>query len=134
MDQSGDRQGILIVEDEPQISSYIEHCLRQFSFEIVGCSASGTEAIAIADQDLPRLAIVDIQLSGQMDGVELAEIFRDRFNIPTIFVSGAQDIATLERARNVGPAGLLKKPFLPSQLINAIYQALGSSPPARDAP
>jgi DNA-binding response OmpR family regulator len=134
MDQIADRQGILIVEDEPQISSFIEHCLRQFSFEVAGCSASGTEAIAIADQDLPSLAIVDIQLSGPMDGVELAEIFRDRFNIPIIFISGVQDFATLERARNVGPAGLLRKPFLPSQLINAIYEALGSSPPRPGAP
>jgi DNA-binding NarL/FixJ family response regulator len=120
---------IMIVEDEPLISSYIAHVLEELSFEIVGCPSSGAEAIAVAEQTGSRLAIIDIQLSGPMDGIEVAKILRDRFGIATIFLSGAKNRETIERARAVYPKAILQKPFLPSELLEAIQQAFPSTPP-----
>ena len=120
---------IMIVEDEPLISSYIAHVLEELSFDIVGCPSSGAEAIALAEQTGSRLAIIDIQLSGPMDGIEVAKILRDRFGIATIFLSGAKTQETIERARAVYPKAILQKPFLPSELLEAIQQAFPSTPP-----
>jgi CheY-like chemotaxis protein len=120
---------ILIVEDEPLIGSYIAHVLKEFSFSITGCSSSGTEAIALAEQHKPRLAVVDIQISGNMDGIEVAKALRDRFGIPTIFLSGIKDSETIERARALGSPEILRKPFLPSELLDAVERALSSGLP-----
>jgi DNA-binding response OmpR family regulator len=124
MSNSKGEDNILIVEDEPLISSYIAHVLREFAFSVSGCSSSGSEAIALADRDRPRLAVVDIQLTGSMDGIEVARTLRDRFGVPTIFLSGVKDAETLERARAVWPLEILRKPFLPSELLDAIHRAL----------
>jgi len=120
---------IMIVEDEPLISSYIAHVLEELSFEIVGCPSSGAEAIAVAEQTGSRLAIIDIQLSGPMDGIEVAKILRNQFGIATIFLSGAKNQETIERARAVNPKAILQKPFLPSELLEAIQQVFPSTPP-----
>jgi two-component system, sensor histidine kinase and response regulator len=122
------KKKILIVEDEPLISSYIAHVLKEFSFSITGCSSSGSEAIALAEQHRPRLAVVDIHISGNMDGIEVARALRDRFGIPTIFLSGVTDSETIERARALGSPGILRKPFLPSELLDAVERALPSGP------
>lgn len=127
------RTEILIVEDEPLISSYIAHVLKEFSFSITGCSSSGTEAIALAGQHAPGLAVVDIQISGNMDGIEVAKALRDRFGVPTIFLSGVKDGATIERARAIGSLEILRKPFLPSELLDAVERAL-STKAAHSAP
>ena len=79
----------------------------------------------------PGLAIADIHLTGQMDGIEVAQILRARFNVPTIFLSGVEDAETLDRARLACPLGFLKKPFLPSQLLGAISQSLLFNPSHR---
>jgi CheY-like chemotaxis protein len=121
---------ILIVEDEPLISSYIAHVLREFACLVAGCPSSGTEAIALAAQHKPRLAVIDIQISGAMDGIEVAKTLRDRFGVPAIFLSGVEDSETIERARAVCASEILRKPFLPSELLSAIERALSSPSPA----
>jgi|SRR5580704_9054522 two-component system response regulator LytT len=121
-----DRNGILLVEDEPLISSYISDVLKEFGFEISGCASCAPEAIALAGESSPYLAIVDIQLTGGIDGIEVARVLRDRFGVSTIFLSGVEDKATVARARATCPLGLLKKPFLPSQVLAAVQQAIAS--------
>ena len=124
--------GILIVEDEPLVSSYIAHVLKEFAYEIAGCSSSGTEAIALAEESRPKLAVVDIQLSGAMDGIEAAAILQNRFGVLTIFLSGIEAQETMERARAIRPIAILRKPFLPSQLLDAIQQVLSPRPAASE--
>jgi DNA-binding response OmpR family regulator len=124
VDSFTERKEILIVEDEPLISSYIAHVLKEFAFSVIGCSSSGTEAIALADQHKPTLAVVDIQISGAMDGIEVAKALRDRFGVPTIFLSGVKDSETIQRARAIGALEILRKPFLPSELLDAMERTL----------
>ena len=115
---------ILIVEDEALIASYIEEVLGESGFRIVGIAASGPEALSLAAEDSPALALVDIRLTGPIDGIELACQLRQKFAVPAIFLSGLIDAQTAERARTARPLGFLPKPFLPSQMFNAIQRAL----------
>jgi CheY-like chemotaxis protein len=116
---------ILIVEDEALVASYIEEVLGESGFRVAGIAASGTEALSLAAEHRPSLALVDIRLTGSIDGIELACQLRQKFDVPAIFLSGLVDDRTTERAQAAQPLGFLKKPFLPSQVFNAIERALG---------
>ena len=115
---------ILVVEDEALVASYITEVLEASGFAVVGVASSGAQALCLADDMQPRLALVDVRLAGPMDGVEVACALRERFAVPTIFLSGMTDAATIERAGAAQPLGFLGKPFRPSQVFNAIEQAL----------
>jgi two-component system, response regulator PdtaR len=115
---------ILIVEDEALIASYIEEVLGESGFRVAGIAASGAEALSLAAENRPALALVDIRLTGPIDGIELACQLREKFAVPAIFLSGLIDPQTTERARAAHPLGFLPKPFLPSQVFNAIQRAL----------
>jgi CheY-like chemotaxis protein len=115
---------ILIVEDEALIASYIEEVLGGSGFHVAGIAASGPEALSLAAESRPSLALVDIRLTGPIDGIELACLLRQRFGLPAIFLSGLADADTTARAQTARPLGFLPKPFLPSQVFNAIQRAL----------
>ena len=115
---------ILIVEDEALVASCIEEVLGELGFRVAGIAASGQEALALAAQGRPVLALVDIRLTGPIDGIELACRLRDELGVPSIFLSGLADAETTRRAEMARPLGFLPKPFRPSQVFNAIQRAL----------
>ena len=121
---AGKPASILIVEDEALVASYIKEVLSESGFRVAGVAASGAEALALAAENRPRLALVDIRLTGPIDGIELACQLRQKFAVPAIFLSGLVDSETTQRAEAARPLGFLSKPFLSSQVFNAIERAL----------
>jgi CheY-like chemotaxis protein len=115
---------ILIVEDEALVASSIEEVLAELGFHVAGIAASGPEALSLAAQSQPALALVDIRLTGPIDGIELACRLRQELRVPSIFVTGLADAETAQRAQAAQPFGFLAKPFRPSQVFNAIQRAL----------
>jgi DNA-binding NarL/FixJ family response regulator len=123
--RDGSKQvSVLIVEDEALIASYIEEVLGESGFHVAGIAASGPEALSLAAEAKPALALVDIRLTGPIDGIELACLLREKYSVPSIFLSAVIDAETTERAKGARPLGFLHKPFLPSQVFKAIEQAL----------
>ena len=117
---------ILIVEDEALVAANIEDVLAESGFRVAGVAASAAEAMSLADEHRPRLALVDIRLTGPVDGIELACRLREQFGVPSIFLSGLIDSAITARAKAAQPLGFLHKPFRPSQVFNAIERALSA--------
>ena len=74
----------------------------------------------------PDLALIDIHLTGPIDGIDLACLIRSKINAPTIFLSGLADAQTRLRAKAARPLAFLQKPFRPSKLFNAIQGALST--------
>ena len=118
------RASILIVEDEALIASYIQEVLEESGFAVAGIASSGPEAISLASTSKPDLALVDIKLAGPMDGIEVAQLMQASFKVPSIFLSGLCDPDTTARAQAASPLGFLEKPFRPSQVFNALEQAI----------
>jgi DNA-binding NarL/FixJ family response regulator len=116
---------ILIVEDEALVASYIQEVLDESGFKVAGIAGSGQEALSLAAESRPTLALVDIRLTGPIDGIELACLLRQKFSVPSIFLSGFVDADTTARAEAAQPFGFLPKPFLPSQVFKEIERALG---------
>ena len=123
---SNNRARILIIEDDQQVASYIEDVLTVAGFGIAGIATSANEALVLVAQHLPQLALIDIQLPGAIDGIKLASLIRVKFNVPAIFLSGLTDPDTMRRAEAAQPFGFLQKPFVPSQVFNAIELALAA--------
>ena len=115
---------ILVVEDDILVATCIKEILRESGFNVVATASSATEALSAAAAHRPSLALVDIRLAGRMDGIELACLLRDRFAVRSIFLSGLVDREMVNRAAAAAPLGFLGKPFRPSQVFNAIEQAV----------
>lgn len=79
---------ILIVDDELAISYALQISLELAGYQTTPVAASGHEAIAIASTERPDLILMDINLAGDMNGIETARVIYSNFNIRSIFVSG----------------------------------------------
>lgn len=121
---TGKTAGVLIVEDETLIASFIDTMLGICGIRVVGIASSVPEALVLAAETRPALALVDIGLNGRLDGAELACLLRDRFGVPSIFVSGLLDREIVARAKAARPLGFIAKPFSPSRVFNTIDRAL----------
>lgn len=118
------RQRILVVEDEAPIAMEIELRLSKMGYEVIGPVATGEKALALAAQAPPDLTLMDIHLSGAMDGIQTAAMLRTQHQIPIVYLSAYSDDATLQRATTTSPSGYLTKPFSDRDLHAAIELAL----------
>jgi CheY-like chemotaxis protein len=115
---------IMIVEDEWTIAEEIKMVLEDMEYDVTSMSSSGEEAVLNAEKDKPDLALMDIVLEGEMDGITAANEIRSRFNIPCIFLTAYTDDKILERASITGPFGYLVKPFVNEDLKISIEIAM----------
>ena len=102
---------ILIVEDQRLVAADIENTLRKLGYFVVGSVSSGEDAISKSAELRPELVLMDVRLRGEMDGVHAAEIIRDRFNVPVVYLTAYADEETILRAKKTTPFGYLVKPF-----------------------
>jgi two-component system sensor histidine kinase UhpB len=115
---------ILIVEDEEGIAELITRYLKQAGYGVAGWVRSGEEALAQARRLQPQLALMDISLAGELDGVRTATRLREQFDIPVVFLTGLSDDETIERSHSAGAFGYIVKPFQQADLHSSIDLAL----------
>jgi PAS domain S-box-containing protein len=115
---------ILIVEDEMIVAHSIQMRLELYGYEVVGLANSGDAALAMLDETDPDLILMDIRLSGDLDGIRAAEEVRKVRDVPVIFLTAYSDDATLARAKITEPFGYIIKPFETRELVNNIEIAL----------
>ena len=94
---------ILIVEDQRLIAADLENTLKKLGYMVVGNVASGEAAIRTSDEVRPELVLMDVRLRGEMDGIHAAEVIRDRFNLPVVFLTAYADEETILRAKKTTP-------------------------------
>jgi DNA-binding NarL/FixJ family response regulator len=118
------RGRLLIVEDDHLVALEIESALREAGFEVTGIASSADEAIDLARSAAPDLAVMDIRLAGERDGIDAAlELFRE-LGIRCIFATAHHDARTRLRALPARPFGWLRKPYQSEALIRAVSDAL----------
>jgi two-component system, response regulator PdtaR len=115
---------VLIVEDEPIIATDIELTLEEQNYIIAGKAYSGIQALDMLTNRSPDIALLDISLKGEMNGIELAAIIRDSYDIPFLYLTSFSDKFTLEKAMPTLPYGYIVKPFKDNDLLAAIEMAL----------
>jgi DNA-binding NtrC family response regulator len=102
---------ILVVEDEAIVAEDLRDLLQELRYKVAAVVPSGHEAIAKAVELRPDLVLMDIKLTGAMDGIEAAVKIREQTGIPLVFLTAFADRRTLERAKTACPYGYLVKPF-----------------------
>jgi CheY-like chemotaxis protein len=115
---------ILIADDEIGILDLLKKFLRQAGHEVVAAATSGDEALDLARELKPELALMDIVMPGEIDGIRAAGIMKGELQIPTIFITGYANQEYRDRAKFVEPYGYIIKPFKLEQLQATIEMAL----------
>ena len=119
---------ILIIDDDKDQVSVLRYHLRQQGFN-VAAAHTGFEGMALLKSEQPNLVLLDIELP-DATGFELCERIADdpeTFQIPVIFVSGAERNDVLKRARAAGCAYYVRKPYDPNALLVLIKQTLNEN-------
>jgi DNA-binding response OmpR family regulator len=122
---------VLIVEDDPLSARDLRSEVKGLGFEVAGLAESANEALSAAYESRPDLALMDIQIDGNMDGIQTAQVLRDKYQVPVVFLTSSSDEATISRAAQAMPYGYLVKPFKLNDLKSSIHMALHKS--QRDA-
>lgn len=118
--------GVLIVEDDFLIGMQTESALADAGICVVGIASTAEEAVVLARQHKPVLAVMDIRLAGQRDGVEAAgELFHE-LGVRCIFATAHDDQRTRSRAEPFAPLGWLAKPYTMASLVALVRQAIAA--------
>jgi len=120
---------ILVVEDDQLIQSLVEETLGDGGFE-TAIAASGEEALSLLQDHKGkyRALVTDINLTGTMDGWEVARHAREiEPDFPVVYMSGAA--AADWTSKGVPNSIMLAKPFAPAQLLTAVSNLLNSGTP-----
>jgi len=125
---TGGRIRILVAEDNSTARKLMVNKLEDSGYEVF-CANSGREAVEMARQMSPSLALVDIALTG-MDGYAVCRMLRDDSrseNMPVVLISGKDGWYEENRGEACGASGFITRPFGPETLMKTVESFL---PPA----
>ena len=111
---------ILIVEDEMIIGANISLQLSELGYEVTGIVPRGEEALIHMKQNKPDIVLLDIQLKGELDGIETAKQMQEKNDIPIIYLTANTDDYYFARAKETNPYAFISKPFKKLDLQHAI--------------
>jgi len=117
---------ILIVEDEPVIAENISLYLDNNDFEVSAIAYDAEEALQQLKQQTPDAVILDINLESAQDGIDIARVINEQYQLPFLFLSSYSDKNTLERAKQVKPAGYIVKPFNERTVLASLEIAISN--------
>ena len=118
------QKSILVVEDETIIGLSAQSKLRRFGYDVPETASTGEEAVELALKTKPDLVLMDIQLSGEIDGIEAAEKILKTLDVPIIYITAHADEMTMQRAKRTLPYCYMIKPYTESELHANIEMAL----------
>jgi DNA-binding NarL/FixJ family response regulator len=117
---------ILIVEDEPAIAEHIAAYLDNEDFEVSGIAYDSEDALEQLQINTPDGVILDINLESEKDGIAIAQIINDTYQLPFLFLTAHSDKHTLNRAKIVNPSGYIVKPFNEKTLQASVEIAIAN--------
>jgi CheY-like chemotaxis protein len=124
---------VLVVEDDSITALALCMTLESMGFVECDRTRSGEEAVEKVQRFLPDLVLMDIRLSGDMDGIETVEHIRAIVDVPVIYITGFADETTLRRAEATRPSGVVRKPYEEENLRTTIQNAVSfPNPPAKE--
>ncbi|WP_028580713.1 response regulator [Desulfogranum japonicum] len=119
------KKKILIVEDEILIGMMLAENIRDFGYEPYDVATTANEALHAFHQHLPDAILMDISLSGQLDGIDAARLIREHSDVPIVFFTGYRDPQLLQKARTTNPVAILDK-LGPVEAIQKILHSIFS--------
>ena len=121
------KKSIVVVEDEGIVALDIQKILEDMGYDVPAIINSGEKAIKKVEEIKPDLVLMDIMLSGKVDGIDVANEITSCFHIPVVYLTAYGSDKLLNRAKVTEPFGYIMKPFkereLKATLEMAFYKA-----------
>jgi two-component system sensor histidine kinase UhpB len=118
------KKKILIVEDQLIIAMDLKLTLETLGYGVTGIAGTAEECFQYVEREKPDLVLMDIMLSGNVDGISAAEVIHKDFDVPIIYLTAHSDDNSLLRANLTGPYGYIVKPIEERDLYTSIEIAL----------
>ena len=116
---------VLVADDQEIVRAGFAALLdTQEDFEVAGTAADGDEAVSLCREQHPDVVLMDIQLKGEMDGIQAAQRIQNSLGIPVVYLTAHSDSDTLKRVIHSKSYGYLVKPITEDALKEAIDKAL----------
>ena len=130
MQQGQELPTVLVVEDDPLLQSMVEDALDEGGFKVTAVGSAEEAITLMKGNETPYCALItDINLSGGMDGWEIARAAREiDAGFPIIYMTGAAGDEW--PSKGVPSSILLNKPFAPAQIVTAVSQLLNAGSPS----
>jgi response regulator NasT len=113
---------VLIADDETVVRLDLRGMLEADGFKVCGEATDGAQAVTLARELAPDLAIMDVKMA-QVDGVEAAERILAERRFPIVMLTGYDDEALVDRAVSAGVFGYVLKPFREQDMRTVIHVA-----------
>ncbi len=126
---------ILVVDDDRLVLATLTYGLAQAGFEVIDAD-NGDDAILLAREHRPELALLDIRMEG-LSGFDVAAYLREYLQIPFMFLSAFADEETVAKVKELGAVAYLVKPLDIHQIVPAVEAAFANrrqSGPAEPGP
>ena len=107
---------VLVVEDEQIVALDLKRRLSKLGYRVTGTAASAEKALALLEKELPDVVLMDINIQGELDGIQTTAIIQQDYHVPVIYLTAYSEEKTLSRARETHPYGYLLKPFSEREL------------------
>lgn len=107
---------VLIVEDEIINAKILQEFLINKGYEVLDVVTTGEDAVDYVSRIKPDIILMDIELAGNMNGIEAAEQINRGEHFPILYLTSQTNKEVVNRARETGPVGYIIKPFSPHQL------------------
>ena len=123
---------ILVVDDDRLVLATLAHGLAQAGYDVIDAD-NGDDAILLARQHRPDLALLDIRMEGK-SGFDVAAYLREHLRTPFMFLSAFADDDTVRQVRALGAVAYLVKPLDIGQIVPTVDAALAALAKSVDAP
>lgn len=117
---------VLIVEDDPLIAEDIRDLLTGVNYLVVGVAYSKADALNLLRQHTPDIALLDINLGDNTDGILIAETINEKYQIPFLYLTSYSSKIILDKVKHTLPMGYIVKPFDEADLFTGIEIALSN--------
>ena len=121
-----DKARILVVDDDRLVLATVTHGLMQAGYEVYDAD-NGDDAILLAREHKPDLALLDIRMEGK-SGLDVAAYLRDYLHLPFMFLSAFADEDTVRQVQALGAVAYLVKPLDIGQIVPTVAAALAHRP------
>jgi response regulator NasT len=122
---------ILVVDDDRLVLAMVTHGLAQAGYEVIDAD-NGDDAILLAREHRPDLALLDIRMEGKT-GFDVAQYLREAVHTPFVFLSAFSDEQTVAKVQALGALAYLVKPLEVQQIVPAIDAAFARAREMRAA-
>lgn len=110
-------ENIVIVEDEVITQRYLQDILSQQNVHVSGCFDNATDTLEGIKNIECDMILMDINIKGPVDGIQLAKIILETHTLPVIFITAHNDDTTLEELLELAPYGFIGKPFSSKEIL-----------------